>query len=130
VSNPAQSDSDGDAYGDACDCAPADATAWSAVGNATGLGFPVPADTAEMAWVEPAQAGGTVVYYDVLRSGTADDFSSPACPASAITATSAADPETPLPASVFHYLVRSKNSCGGVLGNRSDGTPRVGGACP
>jgi hypothetical protein len=71
-----------------------------------------------------------VVYYDVLRGAVASDFSAPSCAARDITATTASDPSIPDAGARFFYLVRSKNSAGGNLGNRSNGTPRTGGTCP
>jgi hypothetical protein len=130
VYNPTQADADGDGRGDACDGSPGDPTAWAVPGEATVLVFPNGTDKSAMSWQAPSVAGGTVVYYDVLRSGVASDFSAPSCAARDITATTASDPTTPSAGARFFYLVRAKNSAGGNLGNRSNGTPRTGGTCP
>jgi hypothetical protein len=130
LSNPSQADADGDGRGDACDGAPGDPTAWAVPGEATGLAFPSGTDKTAMAWQAPAVAGGTAVYYDVLRGAVASDFSSPSCAARNITATTASDASTPSVGARFFYLVRAQNSAGGNLGNRSNGTPRTGGSCP
>jgi hypothetical protein len=130
IYNPTQADADVDGIGDACDGAPSDPTAWAIPGEAPGLVFPSAADKTAMAWQAPAAPGGTVVYYDVLRSSVASDFSTPSCAVRDVTATAASDSATPAPGARFFYLVRSKNSAGGNLGNRSSGTPRTGGACP
>jgi hypothetical protein len=128
--NPNQADADGDGRGDACDGSPGDPTAWAVPGEATGLVFPSGTDKTAMAWQAPAVGGGTVVYYDMLRAGVPSDFSAPSCAARDITATTASDPSTPSAGARFYFLVRAKNSAGGNLGNRSNGTPRTGGSCP
>jgi uncharacterized repeat protein (TIGR01451 family) len=124
----APADTDGDGVPDAEDCAPADPAAWAVPGEAAGLVFPGGAGGTLLNWASPDSPGGSAVFYDLLRSAAADDFSAPTCVAKGITATTASDPTTP-PAALF-YLVRAKNVCGGNLGTGSDGTPRVGGACP
>jgi hypothetical protein len=121
-------DSDGDAVPDAADCAPADPTTWSVPGDPTGLMFPTAADTSLLQWSSPSEAGGTAVRFDLLRSTLAGSFGLPVCPATNLTATSANDPA--VPGAIFFYLVRSRNSCGGNAGTRSDGTPRAAGSCP
>ncbi|HXI02719.1 MAG TPA: hypothetical protein VNI57_06030, partial [Candidatus Saccharimonadales bacterium] len=70
----------------------------------------------------------TLIVYDLLRSSNAGDFLSSTCPVAGTTDTSATDPS--LPGSIFYYLVRAENVCGRNLGTRSDGTPRIAGACP
>jgi uncharacterized repeat protein (TIGR01451 family) len=119
-------DSDGDGVSDASDCAPSNPSVWAAPGEALGLLFP--SGKTLLQWSVPSAPGGVAVQYDLLRSGTASNFLSPACVASNITATSASDPT--VPGAVFFYLVRSENVCGGNLGMRSGGTPRTGGSCP
>jgi uncharacterized repeat protein (TIGR01451 family) len=121
-------DTDQDGVPDAQDCAPADNTAWAVPGEATSLVFNVPSNKASMQWSAPGTAGGTVVYYDLVRSTIASDFAAPVCIASHVTATSASDAASP--GGAFFYLVRSENACGGNLGNRSNGTPRSAGSCP
>jgi hypothetical protein len=69
-----------------------------------------------------------VVLYDVLRSPAGSDFQTATCLATGTAATSITD--AAVPAAALYYLVRSRNSCGGNLGTRSDGTPRVGAPCP
>ena len=120
-------DGDGDGVPDASDCAPANAEAWNVPGEATGLAFDAGSD-ALLQWSPPSIPGGTVVYYDLLRSTTANSFLLATCQATNITATSATD--SSVPATAFHYLVRARNACGGNLGTDSSGAPRVAGACP
>jgi uncharacterized repeat protein (TIGR01451 family) len=121
-------DSDGDGVPDVSDCSPGNAAVWAVPGEATGLSFPNVADDSLLQWLAPASPGGTVLHFDLLRSAAAADFGSSLCLASGTTSTNASD--SALPGSVFFYLVRSENVCGGNLGTRSDGTSRLGGACP
>lgn len=124
----AASDSDGDGVPDAADCAPGDPAAWAVPGEATGLVFPTPGNTAAMQWAAPTAPGGTQVRYDLLRSTSKSDFSAAVCVASGITAASATD--ATLPATGLFYLVRARNACGGNLGAGTSGVPRTGAACP
>jgi uncharacterized repeat protein (TIGR01451 family) len=120
------SDSDGDGVSDPSDCAPSDATVWAVPGESNGLFFA--SGKTLLQWSAPSAPGGVIVLYDLLRSGSASNFLSPACVALNVTATSASDLASPLVAA--YYLVRSENVCGGNLGNGSGGTPRTGGPCP
>jgi hypothetical protein len=126
VGTPPDADSDG--VPDESDCAPGDPTTWAIPGEATGLIVAGEPDATSLQWSAPADPGGTAVVYDVLRSDTAMDFTTPACLARDLATISAADPD--LPAAAFYYLVRSRNACGVNAGTRSDGTPRVTGDCP
>src|SRR5262249_4969024 len=121
-------DADGDGVPDASDCAPADPTAWAVPSEALNLRFPGPPPLTQLQWNAPATPGGTVVLYDLLRSTVKNDFSAATCLASGVTATSASDATAPTAG--FFYLVRSRNVCGGTLGNASNGTPRTGVSCP
>jgi hypothetical protein len=92
------------------------------------------ADKQTLDWMPPDELGGTVApFYDVLRSGSADDFTAAG---SCIESddgedTVAVDLDLPAPGSVFYYLVRAENGCGaGSLGEGADGSPRSGIACP
>ena len=69
-----------------------------------------------------------MVYYDLLRSTAAGDFLTHTCLATGVTSTSSRDSASP--GTIFYYLVRSENVCGGNLGAKSDGTQRIGGSCP
>jgi uncharacterized repeat protein (TIGR01451 family) len=121
-------DADGDGVPDPSDCSPGNASVWSVPGEATALSFPNASDPSQLQWLPPASPGGTMVSYDLLRSTTQAGFITPTCLASGITATAAADPA--IPGTIFYYLVRAKNACGGNLGTRSDGTARTAGSCP
>ncbi|MBI3449605.1 MAG: hypothetical protein HY049_11910 [Acidobacteria bacterium] len=121
----AVADSDGDGTLDSADCAPADPTTWAVPGEATSLAFSSPTS---LTWAAPASAGGTAVTYDVVRSTARAGFQSPACPAAAVTGTSASD--LAIPGTAFYYLVRTRNTCGGTAGATSSGASRVVGSCP
>jgi hypothetical protein len=121
-------DGDGDGVPDAQDCAPNDGTSWAIPGEATGFVFPLPANKTSVQWTAPGIPGGTVVYYDLVRSTLAANFATSACVVTHASATTGSDAQ--VPAGAFYYLVRSENACGGNLGNRSNGTPRTAGSCP
>jgi hypothetical protein len=97
-------------------------------GEATALHFPSATDTTLLQWSPPASPGGTLVTYDLLRSTSAVDFSASTCLASSVTLCAGSDPA--VPSAVFFYLVRSRNSCGGNLGTKPDGSPRTAASCP
>lgn len=122
-------DADGDGDPDGSDCAPSIPSAWSIPGEATVLLVGSGAGTSALRWSPPGDPGGTVVYYDVLRSVRAGDFTASSCVVVDLTATDASDPTVPPPGAAFYYLVRSENACGGNLGASSDGTPRLAPGC-
>jgi hypothetical protein len=121
-------DVDGDGVTNVDDCAPRDPEAWSVPGEAGNLLIGAGSGPDLLQWSAPLSSGGTAVSYDLIRSTRADDFTGGNCLATGIPTLSTPDPD--LPAGVFYYLVRARNHCGGNLGTRSDGTPRVGPGCP
>ena len=111
------------------DCYDADPTVWAAPQEARNLRFETKTD---LYWDAPANAGGTVQFYDLLRSNAVDDFSagSAGCLAADTSLQSSYDPTLPYPGPALYYLVRSENACGNTLGKRSDQTERQGMNCP
>ncbi len=128
-------DDDGDGvFGPGPDCNDGDGSAWARPAEVTGLR--IDADRHTLRWTADAAPGGTGVTYDLLRSGTALDFTgSAACLATASAATTAQDAAVPAGKSAFYYLVRAGNRCPapagtGPLGYASQGTEIAGRACP
>jgi hypothetical protein len=122
-------DADGDGFLDAHDCAPDDATTWTAPGEARDLTLAGQGPT-QIAWDLPIQPGASEVSFDLLRSGAPDDFTGSVCLVSDTSVTSAVDAATPDAGSIFSYLVRVTNACGSTVGSGSDGSPRSAGPCP
>ena len=118
-------DYDGDGVNNTTDCRPLDNTTWASPTPARNLRLSGPVTTT-LNWSLPA-SGGTAFTYDVLRSGSAADFSAPVCVASDISATTAPDTA---PTASFFYLIRAQNPCGSNLGTDSAGVPHTGGSCP
>jgi len=126
-----EADDDGDGLSEcAGDCDDADGTAWAIPGEARGLSFASGKTT--FSWNPPVVPGGSVSYYDSVRSSMASDFVTGAsCAETNGTDTQTIDAETPPIGGRFFYNVRSGNSCGeGSPGRNSDGTERTVRACP
>jgi len=136
VANPSQYDQDGDDSGDACDCAPGDASAWELPGEATHLLLTVdPPDSqaTRLDWTAPSTGGlPASMTYEVIRSTRASDLVAPAtCLASGLALTTAAEPDRPGPGSAFFYVVRARDACGaGVAHRGSNGLPVPAVDCP
>lgn len=131
VPNANQGDADGDAWGDACDCAPDDAGSFREPGEVERLRM-LP-DRTTLSW-DPVDAGSETLY-DVLR-GSLDALpvgtdSDEVCLAPGLATTSVEDPERPSSGEGFRYLVRARNACAaGVYGYASSGAERGSDACP
>ncbi len=121
-------DVDGDGVANVDDCAPRDPDAWSVPSEATDLRIGTGNEPDLLQWSAPVSAGGAAVSYDLVRATRADDFTGGMCVAGGLSTLSTSD--TGLPTSVFYYLVRVRNHCGGTLGTGSDGTPRLAPGCP
>jgi hypothetical protein len=129
-------DPDGDGDGvtiGGCDCNDAEILFWDRPGE-TGALSVTGASVADLSWTPPLDPGGSVVFYDVLRSLQAGDFVSPATDCySAGADPSLSDAELPDPGIVFFYLVRGVNGCAegvGSLGVSSNLVLRTGRVCP
>ncbi len=133
VANASQENADGDARGDVCDCAPADATAFAAPGEVANLRFDT--DEATLEWDSLAASAGSATVYDVLR-GALDELpvgSGPSeiCLDDGSADTLASDTSTPSAGSGFYYAARGQNVCGtGSYGKQSSGAERTSLSCP
>ena len=114
------------------DCDDAQTAVWATPAEVPDLEFTVSDDI--LSWSEPATPGGTSLRYDTLRSGVPGNFSTAICvesdDGSDRTATDVANPPS---GSSYYYLIRAENDCPsgqGSLGQRSDGSERVGRSCP
>lgn len=157
VPDSAQTDTDHDGAGDACDCAPADRRTWSvpgATGHAlfydgvTCVSVDYDAATGVVTchsslnlfdWWQPAHPGGIVtdLRYDVIRSGALADFAgtTAVCEATGIPRNGpfarAFMTPGPAPAHAFGYLPRAGNACGkGPAGTSSNGATIPARSCP
>jgi hypothetical protein len=136
--NPDQTDSDGDGYGDACDCAPADPSVHPyGVEINDGMDQNCPGDQGygvideisgtvsfqaadQLSW--PSQGGATA--YQVARS-TSPTFDADCASFSTSTA-SIIDGDVPALGSAYFYLIRSTSPFPGSWGQRSTGEERSG----
>ncbi|UCF69137.1 MAG: hypothetical protein JSV80_07595, partial [Acidobacteriota bacterium] len=128
ISNPSQTDQDGDDHGLACDCNDDDADNWALPGEATALQLThdAGAETTSLSWLAPSAPGGTTLLYDTLRSELLNDFSGADCVESDGNDTESSDSLTPAAGAAVGFLVRAENGCGpGSLGGE-----RVGPDCP
>ncbi|NJN64473.1 MAG: hypothetical protein HC882_06055 [Acidobacteria bacterium] len=64
--------------------------------------------------------------FDVVRSGSANDFSTATCLEAGLMGNQATDATTPAAGNAFFYLVRAENDCGeAVAGYDWTGVPRA-----
>ena len=116
------------------DCDDANPLAWTTPGAVSSLD--ILGDTRTLSWTAPAQAGGTSLGYDLLRSAVAGDFvGTAACVESDGADSTAQDATIPPPGVILYYLSRGANACPGLagdgpLGTASSGAPRPGRSCP
>jgi hypothetical protein len=132
VANASQTDTDGDKVGNACDCAPADASAFALPGGVSGLEFQ--ANKTKLAWASQAAASGAGTTYDVIRGslvGLPVGSSAVTCLESGSLDVTVDDGSTPSAGTGLYYLARGANACGdGTYGTDSSGNERVSRACP
>ncbi|MCP3982243.1 MAG: hypothetical protein GY716_23300 [bacterium] len=127
-------DGDNDGVLDGVDCLVYDADVWSLPTEADALMLAESAGTTTLTFSGPSDSGASPggLGFDVLRSTNADDFGTSAltCLEVGDTDLEALDGEQPPAGTVFHYLVRARNTCGpGTSGAASGGTDREAGFC-
>ena len=126
VPDDAARDGDGDGRGGACDCSDGINSVWAIPGEAQQLDF---VDAETLTWQAPNELGGwpSSIRYETLRSIEAFDFDSMGeCIETSGTDTMTTDPSV---GTIFFYLVRAENSCGGgTLGAGAAGE-RMGLTC-
>ncbi|MGH9870816.1 MAG: putative metal-binding motif-containing protein [Candidatus Polarisedimenticolia bacterium] len=131
-------DNDGDGLSECQqDCNDASATSWAPPsGVVLDMSYDRSTAVTTFTWSPPTAPGGTLVLYDVLRAQDSLDFVSAECVESDDWFDTTATEPASLPPQPFlrFYLVRAQNGCPGTatgsIGFRSNGTPRVGHACP
>lgn len=127
VRNPEQTDADGDARGDPCDCASSDPSAWSAMPEVASLQVARDGAAARVTWGTISGARVYAVYRGSM--GTGSPLYNHTCAEDALVAAQYDDPDVPSPGHGFYYLASASNGCGeGSLGSTSSGSPRPNGA--
>ncbi len=130
--NPDQQNADGDARGDACDCAAADPGAFAVPFEIENVGW---AADGSLSWDSDAVNSGPATTYDVLR-GDVGQFpvgsgAAETCEAGGLADTSLGGLPEPAAGSGHYYLVRGGNVCGyGTYGSDSLAVERSSTACP
>ena len=124
-------DPDGDGWGNACDCAPNDGTAFALPGEVSHVGCP---SNSSVQWDPMALSSGSGTVYDVIRSplviGTVPPGPSSVCLASGVPDAMVSDLENPPRGVAFWYLIRARDACGaGTYGSASSGSERVSHVC-
>jgi len=131
-SNPTQWDSDGDLYGNACDCAALNGSIFSAPFEIESVALP---GKTTLTWDSDAPNSGTGTTYDVMR-GDLGHFpvggdGAETCAAPGQVGTTLEGLEDPPAGSGHYYLIRGSNSCDtGSYGTTSAGIPRLSTVCP
>ena len=121
IPNVEQTNSDGDAFGDVCDCAPSDPVN-APPAESDGVTVNKLGGTATISWNEGAPSESFQVYRGFRSPGRAWDYNQ-TCIAHGVAGTSSQDELVPLPGTAFFYLV-AREGCGeSVLGRDSGGNP-------
>ena len=121
ISNVEQTNTDGDASGDACDCAPSDPLD-SPPAEADGVAVNKVGGTATISW-SPGSATESFQVYRGFRSPGRPWEYNQTCIAHGVEGTSTQDDVVPLPGTTFFYLV-AREGCGvSILGRDSGGNP-------
>lgn len=124
---------DGDARGDACDCAPADGGVFAIPPEVRAL--KLGGDKVTIMWESALSLAGSDTVHDLVR-GALDELPvgagvTESCVASGIQDAAATDQTNPGLGSGFWYLARARNACGvGTYGFASNGVERMSQACP
>lgn len=126
-------DIDGDGRGDATDCAPRDAGAWSVPAGVTILSADEVNGIMTIAWTGVAAQSGPDVCYDVV-TGLSDqlrsdgDYRRASCLANDVPNTSYADVRAVPSGQGYYYVLRAQNVCGPGSYGRADLDGRA--VCP
>ena len=130
--NPNQTNGDGDAAGDVCDCAPADGTEFDTPHEISDVAF---SSKSALEWSSDAARSGTGTQYRVMRGSLAElpvgSGASEVCIEAVSVDTASEDTADPGAGFGFYYLIRGFNGCGeGGYGFDSGGQERLSNACP
>lgn len=129
--NSNQANADGDAAGDACDCAPADPGSFAPPVEVQGLML-VGSATTNLTWSDQAPLVGSGVVYDVatglLSILRTSGFAGATCLGSGLATPSATDDRPVAPGDGYWHLVRSHNACG--VGTYGPGRATLNAASP
>lgn len=132
VVNVEQQNGDGDVAGDACDCAPADGTAYAVPPAVTGVSW---TSKTRLQWTSAVLSAGSGTLHDVRRGvlGAWPPGNGGAVESCLFSgaASETDEPAMPNAGTGFWYLVRGRNACGaGTWGTDSSGAARAPGGCP
>jgi len=125
-------DFDGDSYHGCADCNDLEGDAWSQPGEATSLILSKSGGDTVYTWSAPAEIGGNVVTYELLRTTTPDFWAASTCLVGGDPSlTTMADSTDPAPDGLYSYLPRALNTCPadsgeGSIGSNTAGIPRKG----
>ena len=120
VSNASQANADGDAFGDACDCAPNDPFNLPPMPVDNSVRVSITSGVTTVSWSAGGLPGPFRAYRGYEKPGQPWSYDQ-YCLGQSIQGTSIQDPLTPLKGNVFFYLI-SREGCGeSILGVRSGG---------
>jgi hypothetical protein len=120
--NPTQANQDGDAYGDACDCAPSDPTNAAPAELGDSVRVSRVSGTVKVAWTAETAPGPFRIYRGWRKPGIEWSYDQE-CTGPSVAAEEWTETMEPLHGSVFFYLV-AREGCGeSVLGRDGGGNP-------